>query len=320
MWHLLCQVIYYFGIPFAFGTIVGLGAVALENTPRFPAYPKPLTQEEVSSGLILPYMSQAAAGKGGAAAILLVLFMTSTSVTSTQLIAVSSILTFDIYRTYINPQATNKQLIRVTHITVVGFSIVVSSFATGLHEGGVDLNWILYMIGIIVCPGTFPTCFALLWRGQTKTAAIVSPIAGMACGFAVWFSLAYHYSGIITIASLGDTMPCLFATITSMFVPLPVSLILSCVKPGTYKWDFAQRIHRADDSGPTGDTTSETSQDLSPSRVKYMKRMSRIAAGWAIFTVVGHILLWPLPMYGARIIFSRSVRSNSPKRCRHCPD
>lgn len=56
---------------------MGLGALALENTPRFPTYPRGMTQAEVASGLVLPYMSQAVAGKGGAAAILLTLFMVS---------------------------------------------------------------------------------------------------------------------------------------------------------------------------------------------------------------------------------------------------
>lgn len=142
-----------------------------------------MTNEEVSGGLVMPYMAQAVAGKGGAVAILLILFMvrprrfesgvahlfccaailvtnrqTSTSVSSSQLIGVSSILTFDVYGTYINPRASNKQLIRATHIGVVGFAIVSSSFATGLRQGGVDLNFVLYMIGIIVwyCQLRFP--------------------------------------------------------------------------------------------------------------------------------------------------------------------
>lgn len=36
-----------------------------------------MTYEEVANGLVLPYMSQAVAGKCGAAAILLILFMVS---------------------------------------------------------------------------------------------------------------------------------------------------------------------------------------------------------------------------------------------------
>ncbi|KAL5376905.1 hypothetical protein DPSP01_010171 [Paraphaeosphaeria sporulosa] len=38
-----------------------------------------------------------------------------------------------------------------------------------------------------------------------------------------------------------------------------------------------------------------------------MKRMSPGAAAWAAFTIIGHVLLWPLPMYGAKMTFSKSL-------------
>lgn len=64
-----------FSVPWCFGTIVGLAALALETTPIWPSYPNAMSPEEVSAGLVLPYVAQAVAGKGGAAAILLTIFM-----------------------------------------------------------------------------------------------------------------------------------------------------------------------------------------------------------------------------------------------------
>jgi Na+/proline symporter len=64
-----------FSVPWCFGTIVGLAALALETTPAWPSYPNSMSPEEVSAGLVLPYVAQAVAGKGGAAAILLTIFM-----------------------------------------------------------------------------------------------------------------------------------------------------------------------------------------------------------------------------------------------------
>lgn len=137
----------YFAVPFAFGIILGLGALALEQTPAFPTYPRRMTAAEVSSGLVVPYTSQAIAGKGGAGAVLVIVFMACTSITSAQLIAMSSIYSFDVYKTYINKKATNAQIILHSHIGVVGSWLVVSSVATAFHQGGVDLNWLLYMLG-----------------------------------------------------------------------------------------------------------------------------------------------------------------------------
>lgn len=80
----------------------------------------------------------------------LIPWKTCTSVTSAQLIAMSSILSFDIYGTYINKHATNAQIIRWSHYGVVGSALIISSVATGLHSGGVDLNWLIYFLGIVI--------------------------------------------------------------------------------------------------------------------------------------------------------------------------
>lgn len=56
-----------------------------------------MSAEDVSAGLVLPYAAVALLGKGGAIATLLIVFMAVTSATSSELIAVSSICTYDLY-------------------------------------------------------------------------------------------------------------------------------------------------------------------------------------------------------------------------------
>jgi Na+/proline symporter len=77
-----------------FSTTLGLAAVALHNDPAM----KPLTPADVSAGLPAPSAASALMGKSGAAALLVVLFLAVTSATSAELIAVSSILTYDVYK------------------------------------------------------------------------------------------------------------------------------------------------------------------------------------------------------------------------------
>lgn len=142
----------------------------------------------------------------------------------------------------------------------------------------------------------------------------------MVSGFAVWFALAWHYYGEISIATLGGTLPCMFANLTSMFVPLPVTLAISFLRPSAFDWKEFRRIKKVSDATTPHHQTEHTAPASSaedddditwftPERVKYMKRMSKVAAFWAVATVLGHILLWPLPMYGAKMIFGRSVRA-----------
>jgi Na+/proline symporter len=165
-----------------------------------------------------------------------------TSITSAQIITTSSIISFDIYGTYINKNATDKQLIRWSHIGFVSTSIAISTLATAFHLGGVNMSWLLYALGNIVNPGVIPTCFALLWKGQIRAAAITAPNFGMICSISVWLSTAYYYFGKVTITSTGATMLNLFGCVTAFVVPLPITLIISLTKPKAFDSTVFNRI------------------------------------------------------------------------------
>ena len=75
-------------------TTLGLAAVALRNDPAM----RPLSPADVSAGLPAAAAASALLGQGGAAALLVLLFLAVTSATSAELIAVSSILTYDVYK------------------------------------------------------------------------------------------------------------------------------------------------------------------------------------------------------------------------------
>ena len=77
-----------------FATTLGLAAVALRGDPAM----RVLTPEDVSAGLPASAAAAAILGKSGAAALLIVLFLAVTSATSAELIAVSSIMTYDVYK------------------------------------------------------------------------------------------------------------------------------------------------------------------------------------------------------------------------------
>jgi len=88
----------WFAIPWLAATTMGLSAIALENNPVFPGYPNRMADADVTAGLVLPTAAVALMGSGGAAAVLLLVFMAVTSAMSAELIAVSSIFTYDFYQ------------------------------------------------------------------------------------------------------------------------------------------------------------------------------------------------------------------------------
>lgn len=111
-----------------------------------------MTSADINNGLVVPFVAQTLGGKGAAGAALALVFMAVTSTTSSQLIAVSSISAFDVYKTWISPKASDAAVVRVSHFAVVGFGIFMAAFSTAIFYGGASLGWTIYMLGVIVCP------------------------------------------------------------------------------------------------------------------------------------------------------------------------
>ncbi|KAF7181258.1 hypothetical protein CNMCM7691_000476 [Aspergillus felis] len=297
----------YFAIPWALGTIMSSVALGLENQPIFPTYPRRMTSTEVSNGLVLPYAAMAVAGKGGAAAILLITFMAVTSTLSAQVIAVSSILSFDVYREYFNRKASDRDIIRASHFGVIFFAAFSAGFSTMLHYVGIDLGWTLYMLGVVTCPGIFPMAFTILWRQQNKVAAILAPVLGLATGLGVWLGTAKHFYGAVTVSTTGQILPCVYGTVASAFSPIVYSVVLTFLQPQNYDWaEFKKEKLALEELEGDLTTVHSHRQNASAPSPKELKRWGRIAAFWSIATFLGHWVLWPLPMYGAKYVFGKT--------------
>ncbi|KAF2667822.1 urea active transporter [Microthyrium microscopicum] len=294
----------YFAIPWAMGTLASSVVLGLEDNPIFPTYPRRMTPTEVSNGLVLPYFALTIAGKGGAAAITLITFMAVTSTLSAQVIAVSSIISFDIYRTYFNRTATDRDVIRWSHYGVIFFAVFAAAFSTMLHYVGVDLGWTLYMLGVLTCPGIFPTAFTILWKRQSRVAAIVSPLLGMATGLGVWLGSASALYGGVSVATTGQTLPCVYGTVASCFSPLIYSPLITLFKPQNFLWSEFRKESLAFEVQHLSNSGVETKFDEQAQDDNQLKRWGRIAAIWAVATFLGHWVLWPLPMYASHYVFS----------------
>ena len=100
---------------------------------------------------------------------------------------------------------------------------------------------------------------ALSWDRQTKAAAIASPILGLCSGIAIWLSLSWKWSGVITIESTQDQLPGLYGAITSFFSPAVYSVIISLLWPSKFDWRVFLQIGLIADkttSPPSGTVSS----------------------------------------------------------------
>ncbi|KAI1080720.1 Sodium:solute symporter family-domain-containing protein [Whalleya microplaca] len=256
-----------FAVPWAMGTVMGLTARAFQNTSVYPFLPTGFSSAQVDSGYVMPYTIHALLGSGGSAGMLLLLFMAVTSTVSSSMIAVSSILSFDIYRTYINPAATDRQTVRASHLGVVFHGVLISCITLGLNYGGANINWLSYTMNMIKCPGIFPLILTILWSRQSKLAAVVSPVLGMICGLTVWLGTTYATYGVVNLQTTSQQLPCLYGTLTSTFSPVLFSVILSYVGPKeVFDWrDFLSIGLVKDEDGEGEKPTQEASIQQKPS-------------------------------------------------------
>ena len=128
--------IFILAIPWCTGTIVGLSARAIEKTPVWYTYPQLLSDDQVNSGLVMPYVLRSLLGSGATTGLLVLIFMAITSTISSSMIAVSSIISLDGYRTYINPLASDRKTLQVSHLGVVFHGCFMAGFAIMLEYAG----------------------------------------------------------------------------------------------------------------------------------------------------------------------------------------
>lgn len=206
----------------------------------------------------MPYVIKALIGDKGIIGFFFLLFMALTSTISSSMIAVSSILSYDIYKTYMNPKVTDKQLVRVSHLTVVIHGVFITGISIALNYGGANMTWIGYLRPIISCPGILPMIFTLFWSRQTRLAAILSPILGFFTGLAVWLATTKSMYGHINIATTTNNYPALYAAVASFFSPALYSVVLSTYKPYRFDWREFLRIELADEAQihPSSDTST----------------------------------------------------------------
>lgn len=286
---------------------IGLGA---SQAPSWPVHGRMLTMSESNNGLVLPYSALAVNGSAGAVAVVIVIFMAVTSTSSAQIVAVSSIVSSDLFHTYLHPKATEKQIIWVSRAACVGFALVAAAVSTALYYAGLSLTWTLYFLGVITCPGMVTISLTVLWNRQTKAAAILSPLIGLAAGIAVWISTAWYYGdGVIDVTTTGALIPCMWGNITSFAVPAILSPAISLIFPSEpFSWERFNSIKLISDDDASSVQEEKENRfvdTFTPEQESYMARMSKWAFGLGVFFFLAVWVLVPFGQYGAYTTFSK---------------
>lgn len=281
----------WFAIPFTLATTLGLSAVATGMS---------LSPQEISNGLVAPSAASHLLGDIGAILLLSILFTAVTSAGSAELVAVSSLVTYDIYRTYSKPSSTGRELMRISRITILTFGMGMGVLVSILLQIGASLQYVYLAMGVLIGPAVVPITLSVIWKGANRRAITAGALVGLLGGVICWITTAGLLYGTISISSTGQSIPLLVGNIMSISISGAISVVGSLLKPEEFNFSvMKQRIVVVDER-----IRSILQKDSDES---ILKSLARFSYTYAIAIAVILVLVWPLPLYFSGYVFSLGV-------------
>lgn len=109
----------------------------------------------MGAGLPAPAAAAALLGPTGAIVMLILLFLAVTSATSAELVAVSSVITYDILP-YFRPNATDKEMLLVDHIAIAATGLAMALLGTIFFYVGVSMGFLYELMGTLLGSAVIP--------------------------------------------------------------------------------------------------------------------------------------------------------------------
>lgn len=274
----------WFAIPFTMATTMGLAARAADL---------PLTADEAGEGLVPPAVAVFLMGKGGAFLMLLQLFMAVTASGAAEQIAVSSIIAYDVYKTYFKPDATGKQVVFVSRCVVIAYGILSGVLAVILLKIGLSLGWVYLVMGIMIGSAVFPIAASITWKKCSAFAAVTSSLVTLPLAITTWLvTTATMNDGVVNLKTTGQNYPMLAGNLVALFFSAILCIILSYAYPQDFDWSDLRKIptiERADDA-----EVCEEDQEMLNNVLRWTYR----TGGALSFTL---LILWPVLALPAKV-------------------
>lgn len=158
------------------------------------------------------------------------------------MIAVSSLVTYDIYRTYINPKATGAQILGCSRIFVLVFGLFMGVLAVALQSAGVSLGWMYVTMGTLIGSAVVPVALLLLWNKANAIGAILGVVVGQIAAIVTWLTVVAVEYGYFDLDVTGRNAPALAGNLTAIIVGGSVHVVLSLIWPQNFDWEATKAL------------------------------------------------------------------------------
>lgn len=177
------------------------------------------------------------------------------------------------------------------------------------------MGYLYVMMGVIISSAVIPATLTLMWAGQNKWAATLTPPLGLVCAVITWLVTAKKTCGSLNVDCTGSNNPMLAGNVMALLSPLIFTPIFTLsFGLDKYDWLSMAAIRKGDDHDLTdaanvdielvpGEHTATASEEAME-QTKLL-RASKIAKAMTVVLTLALLVLWPMPMYGTGYIFSK---------------
>jgi len=274
----------WFTIPFALATALGLAGNALNVA---------LTGADAGAGLVPPASAIALFGSIGGVFVMIQLTMAILSTGSAECIAVSSLISYDVYRTYIRPDATGSEILFVSRIFVAVWAVVMGVASIVLDRMDIGLGWVYNFMAIALGSGVVPIACSIYTDKLNAFFAMAAAIIGAVSAVIAWIVYASAEFGTVSVDTLGDLYAQLTGGTTALIISFLICWIGCLVAPQNFDWELLRTGIKlvGGDGGENSKVLGDNDPDSTPEALNAAKQwIFKYGWGYSVFLCI----LWPL--------------------------
>lgn len=161
--------------------------------------------------MVFPIVVSQLLGPVGAVLVLVVIYAALISTVSSVLTASSNLLVQDIYRSLINPTASDRKIVQYVQYTIIGLSLLAIIL---VWQPRTSMYQLLLLTGPAVASLVWPIAYGVFNRKVNRTAVLLGLIFGMIAGLFGYFKISSYSAPIFAAVVSG-----LFTVIGSKIKP-----------------------------------------------------------------------------------------------------